>query len=115
LAEGRSVVLYTALGPGDCAGAPRGEALGRRLGGLLREAIHRSGVRRAVVAGGDTSSHLLRQLGVDALTYAAPLSPGVPLCRVHAAHPAMDGLELALKGGQVGKQDIFEIARKGTP
>ena len=57
----------------DC-GDPRccegGEKLGRNLGVLLREVLMRSGVRRAIVAGGDTSSHAVRQLGIEALTFA---------------------------------------------
>src|SRR5262245_48259553 len=114
LSEGNSVVLYSALGPQDCAGSLRGEDLGRRLGLLLRDLLVRSGVRRAVIAGGDTSSHAVRQLGIHALTFMAQLAPGVPLCRGHAADPAMNGLELALKGGQVGAKDFFETALRGN-
>jgi uncharacterized protein YgbK (DUF1537 family) len=113
LSEGRSIALYTALGPQDVAGALDGEELGRRLGALLRSLLLRSGVRRAVIAGGDTSSHAVRQLGIHALTYAAALAPGVPLCRGHSTGPKMDGLELALKGGQVGTEDFFEMALRG--
>jgi uncharacterized protein YgbK (DUF1537 family) len=113
LSEGRSVALYTALGLQDCGGALQGEDLGRRLGVLLRELLVRSGVRRAVIAGGDTSSHSARQLGIHALTYAAQLAPGVPLCRGHSGDPAMDGIELALKGGQVGGENFFEMALRG--
>ncbi len=113
LREGRSVALYTALGPQDCAGALQGEELGRRLGVLLRELLLRSGVRRAVIAGGDTSSHSVRRLGIHALTYAAQVAPGVPLCRGHSGDPAMDGIELALKGGQVGGENFFEAALRG--
>ena len=120
LREGQSVAMYSALGPQDCAGSfrgekPRGEELGRRLGLLLRDLLVRSGVRRVVIAGGDTSSHAVRQLGIDALTYAGPLAPGVPLCRGHSADPRMDGLELALKGGQVGAENFFETALRGQP
>jgi uncharacterized protein YgbK (DUF1537 family) len=115
LSEGRSVVLYSALGPQDCVVTLRGEELGRRLGLLLRDLLVRSGVRRAVICGGDTSSHAARQLGIDALTYAGPLAPGVPLCRGHSADPRMDGLELALKGGQVGAEHFFETALRGKP
>jgi uncharacterized protein YgbK (DUF1537 family) len=113
LAAGRNVVLYSALGPADCAGPPRGEALGRHLGSLLLELIRRSGVRRAVVAGGDTSSHAVRQLGMEALTFAGLLSPGAPLCRGYSTDPLVDGLELVLKGGQVGPPEFFEMVRTG--
>jgi uncharacterized protein YgbK (DUF1537 family) len=113
LSEGRSAVFFTALGPRDCGGALRGEELGRGLGLLLRNLLLGSGVRRAVIAGGDTSSHSVRHLGIHALTYAAKLAPGVPLCRGHSHDPAMDGLELALKGGQVGAENFFETALRG--
>lgn len=113
LGEGRSVALYSALGPADCTGGARGEDLGRYLGTLLLELVRRSGVRRAAVAGGDTSSHAVRQLGIEALTFAGLLSPGAPLCRAYAGDPAIDGMELVLKGGQVGPPDFFEMVRKG--
>jgi uncharacterized protein YgbK (DUF1537 family) len=113
LREGRSVALYTALGPQDCAGPLGGSELGGRLGILLRNLLLQSGVRRAVIAGGDTSSHAARQLGIEALTYVAKLAPGVPLCRGHSADPAMDGLELALKGGQVGAENFFAMVLRG--
>jgi uncharacterized protein YgbK (DUF1537 family) len=113
LSGGRSVVLYTALGPHDCGGSLRGEALGCYLGELLRDLLLRSGVRRVVIAGGDTSTHAVRQLSVDALTFAALTAPGAPLCRCHSTVPSVDGLELVLKGGQVGPQDYFERVRKG--
>jgi uncharacterized protein YgbK (DUF1537 family) len=113
LSAGRSVVIYSALGPADCTGAPRGEELGASLGRLLLHLIRRSGVRRVAICGGDTSSHAVRQLGLDALTFAALLSPGAPLCRGHSADATVNGLELVLKGGQMGPENFFEIVKKG--
>ena len=113
LRGGRSIVLYTALGPGTCTGVLPSAELGRHLGVLLRELLVRSGVRRAVVAGGDTSSYAVRQLGIHALTFVAQLAPGAPLCRSHSDDPAMNGLELVLKGGQVGPENFFGVVRKG--
>ncbi|MDQ1470179.1 MAG: 3-oxoisoapionate kinase [Bryobacterales bacterium] len=114
LKEGRNIAIYSALGPGDCIGIPHGETLGRYLGSLLLELVRQSGVRRAVIAGGDTSSHAVRQLGIQALTFAGLLSPGAPLCRAHSGESAIDGLELVLKGGQVGPENFFEMVQKGT-
>ncbi len=114
LAAGRSVVLYTALGPRDCSGSLAGDELGRRLGRMLRELLERTGVRRVVIAGGDTSSHSVQQLGIEALTFAARLTPGAPLCRAHSDDPRLDGLELVLKGGQVGTDDFFDRVLRGT-
>jgi uncharacterized protein YgbK (DUF1537 family) len=114
LGEGRSVVLYTAAGPQDQLPlsetseqqGPR-HLLGEQSGRILRAVLDQSGVRRVLVAGGDTSSHSGRQLGVEALTFACPLSPGAPLCRAWSLDPARDGLEIVLKGGQMGPPDFF--------
>ena len=63
---------------------------------------------RTVVVGieGTSSSH-------DALTWAAPVERGAPLVRAHAGDAAIDGLELVLKGGQIGGEDFFETVRRG--
>ena len=112
LAEGCSVVLYTALGPLPAQTATS-DALPVALGNLLRELVLRSGVRRVLLAGGDTSTHAVQQLGLRALTFAAPLTPGAPLCRGHAPGSPLDGLELVLKGGQIGPEDFFSVVRDG--
>jgi uncharacterized protein YgbK (DUF1537 family) len=112
LAKGQSVVLYTALGP-QPADREHSERLAGALGGALHQLLLRSGVRRLVVAGGDTSTHAVQQLGRDALTFAAPLTPGAPLCRGYAPGSPLDGLELVLKGGQIGPEDFFAQVRDG--
>ncbi|MGI4799583.1 MAG: four-carbon acid sugar kinase family protein [Janthinobacterium lividum] len=121
LAEGRDVLLHTAEGPDDMVSPPSGDdcgafndRLGVVLGHLLGDVLARSGVRRAVVAGGDTSSHATQQLGLHALTVAAPLAPGCPLCVGHSDDPALAGLEIALKGGQMGQDDFFRRAKTGV-
>ncbi|TRC97081.1 four-carbon acid sugar kinase family protein [Mesorhizobium sp. WSM4303] len=121
LEAGRSVVLYTALGPAADRGAEidRQEGarhkLGRGLGELLRALTIEQNLQRVVIAGGDTSSHALGQMSVDALTVRMPLpaSPGSPLCVAHSRIKAIDGLEVALKGGQVGTDRYFSAIRDG--
>jgi 3-oxoisoapionate kinase len=121
LASGRSIVLFSALGPDD----PKIEATMREMrergldpqvarerlaeqqGIILRELLEATGLRRAVIAGGDTSSHAARQLGIYALELLTPIAPGSPLCRASSSDPKFDGLEIALKGGQGGKADYF--------
>jgi len=46
-----------------------------------------------------------RALGVRALSYAWRCSPGVTVCRVRGG--ALDGVEIMLKGGQMGPPDVF--------
>ena len=68
---------------------------------------------RGVIAGGDTSGHAAMTLGIYALTALAPIAPGSPLCRAHSDDPAHAGLEVALKGGQMGAPDYFHAAKQG--
>src|SRR5690606_33250843 len=120
LKQGRSAIIHTCRGPSDprksaTAGRLQGkssaELLGTALSEILREVVERSGVRRAAVAEGDTSSYAARRLGIAALGVEAPLAPGAPLCRAHAPGSPIDGLELAFKRGQVGKRDFFVALR----
>jgi 3-oxoisoapionate kinase len=113
LAEGSSIVLYTTLGLQHCNSRIGGESLGAYLGSVLRELLVRSEVRRVLIAGGDTSTHAVRQLGIHALTFSALTAPGAPLCRCDCLEPALDGVEIVLKGGQVGPEHYFEMVRKG--
>jgi uncharacterized protein YgbK (DUF1537 family) len=77
--------------------------------------VERAKLKRAVVAGGDTSSHALGEMGIAALTLKMPLpqTPGSPLCVAHGG--GADGLQIALKGGQVGGDDYFSMIRAGRP
>ncbi len=128
LAAGNSVVVYSASGSDDpriratrerlaaISGTNAGNTarvLGRQLGRLARELLAASGLRRAVIAGGDTSSYATQELGLYGLEMCAELTPGAPLCRGHAEDPRIDGLEIALKGGQMGGPDYFGRARGG--
>ena len=91
-------------------------AIGRALGRIQRFLIEQAHLTRAVIAGGDTSSHALRQLSIYALTTRLPLlaTPGSPLCLAHSEETAFDKLEIALKGGQVGGDDYFSRIRDGA-
>jgi uncharacterized protein YgbK (DUF1537 family) len=119
LGEGRSVLLYTALGPAADRGAALDgmarQRLGRALGRMQNRLVERAKLKRAVVAGGDTSSHALGEMGIAALTLKMPLpqTPGSPLCVAHGG--GADGLQIALKGGQVGGDDYFSMIRAGRP
>jgi len=111
LRGGRSPILYTAMGPLGATENPYAEELGVALGRLLRAIFELSEVRRAALCGGDTSSHAVQQLPIRALTWAAAMAPGAPLCRAHAAGTRFDGAELVLKGGQVGPVDFFGVVK----
>jgi uncharacterized protein YgbK (DUF1537 family) len=91
-----------------------GRALGQRLGEITRAVLARCTLRRIVLSGGDTSSQVTQVLAPDALSVVARLAPGAPLCRLHAAGSPLDGLEVALKGGQMGDASYFIKARDGV-
>jgi 3-oxoisoapionate kinase len=121
LSEARDPLLYTARGPDDPAIAALGTAIetagitdvtanssiGDGLGRMLDQVLRQAALNRAVIAGGDTSSHAALALGVFALTALAPVAPGAALCMAHANDARRPTLELALKGGQMGEPDYF--------
>jgi uncharacterized protein YgbK (DUF1537 family) len=116
LSVGRSPILFTALGEQTTTLATtggQGHRIGRALGQALAQLVARHGLRRAIVAGGDTSSHAIAELGIYALECLMPLpnSPGSPLCRAHRTAAEAPPLEMAFKGGQVGQDDYFVLAR----
>jgi uncharacterized protein YgbK (DUF1537 family) len=132
LAQGKSVILHTARGPND----PRinaligslvdrgenreqamhggGRLLGVRLGEIVQRILIEFPIQRLLLSGGDTSSQITRVLAPDALEIEARLSPGAPLCRVISDKPYLKGLQIALKGGQMGDAYYFVRALRGT-
>lgn len=116
-ANTRGVVLYTARSAGDRVanfGAAERARLGERSGRIVDRVLAQSGLRRVVIAGGDTSSYAGRQLGIEALTFVAHMAPGAPLCKAWSGTPARQGLEVVFKGGQCGQDDFFETVRIGA-
>jgi 3-oxoisoapionate kinase len=127
LGAGKDTLVYSAAGPDDPAVASLraaiastrasaeavNERIGMSLGAILDRILAKSGLTRVVISGGDTSGRVASMLGIDALRAIAPLAPGSPLCRAYSSRSDRDGLEIALKGGQVGGPDFFVAAKKG--
>lgn len=133
LASGASVVMHTARGPSDPrvarliqglqvvrgvgpeqARLQSGRLVSERLGIVVDAIVRRHQLRRLVLSGGDTSSSITQALGPDALVVSARLSPGAPLCSLLSSAPHLSGLEIALKGGQMGTPDYFVRALQGS-
>ena len=72
-------------------------------------------MRRVAVSGGDTSSYVMRALGIEALEYKAPFAPAMPFTHVHAASSAVHGTEMIFKGGQTGTIHFYRNVRDDTP
>jgi uncharacterized protein YgbK (DUF1537 family) len=86
-----------------------GALVERTLAGVARALVER-GVRRLVVAGGETSGAVVQALGVEKLRIGPQIDPGVPWCA--AQTPAANGgiVHLALKSGNFGTEDFFSKA-----
>ena len=62
-----------------------------------------SGVRRLVVAGGETAGAVVQALGISGLSIGRQIDPGVPWTVSLGKKP----LALALKSGNFGAPDFF--------
>ena len=113
LASGPGVVVHSSPGAPSEGPMPPVAELGAALGSVVRACRERAGIERVVVAGGDTSGYVTRALGVEALAAVGAVQGQALLCQVSAGDPAVAGLELVLKGGQIGGEDLFEAARTG--
>ena len=78
-----------------------------RLPTLLRDSSA-LGVRRLVVAGGETSGAAVDRLGVSAFRLGPEIAPGVPLMRTVGREGGE--LQMALKSGNFGGRDFFTRA-----
>ncbi len=71
-----------------------------------------SGVRRLVIAGGETSGAAVDRLGVSAFRLGPEIAPGVPLMRTVGRKGG--DLQIALKSGNFGGRDFFTRALSMT-
>jgi uncharacterized protein YgbK (DUF1537 family) len=108
------VLLYSTASPDEVRAAQ--SALGRERAAALVEgalaAIAKQlvdhGVRRLIVAGGETSGAVVSALDVRALVIGPQIDPGVPWTITVPADPAATpAVALALKSGNFGSEDFF--------
>ncbi|HWL71722.1 MAG TPA: 3-oxo-tetronate kinase [Geminicoccus sp.] len=114
---GGPVLLYATAEPGEVAaaqavlGRERAGELVERAMGLLAKGLVERGVRRLVVAGGETSGSVMAALGVSALRIGEKIDPGVPATVSIGDEP----LALALKSGNFGTPDFLTKAFGAMP
>jgi uncharacterized protein YgbK (DUF1537 family) len=110
LRRGANVIAHTArldgATPARSADTSMRE-LAVACGAFLARLLAKNPLRRVGVAGGDTSSYALQALDIWGLSYVGAVGDGSALCRAHA-QSGLDGVELMLKGGQMGPPDVFE-------
>jgi len=113
LQAGRNVLACSApADAGEADTALAGETA-RATARLVESVVRRQGacgkpLARVGIAGGDTSSRAVQALPLWGLSYAGTQGEGVCISRAHSDDAAIDGLELMLKGGQMGSESIFD-------
>lgn len=78
-------------------------ALAETILGKLAVALREMGVRRLIVAGGETSGTIVESLDIDRLTIGRYSGPGV----ARAVSQENDPMALCLKSGKLGPVDMF--------
>jgi uncharacterized protein YgbK (DUF1537 family) len=89
--------------------AQAGELVERTLAAVARGLVE-SGVRRLVVAGGETSGAVVQALGVARMAIGPQIDPGVPWTAVESGVRPGETVHLALKSGNFGTTDFFDKA-----
>ncbi|MCW2242897.1 four-carbon acid sugar kinase family protein [Azospirillum canadense] len=112
LRAGRHALVWTAPSDGT-ADTTQAAAVADATAAFIVAVVRAMPLRRVGILGGDTSSKAVAALGCWGLSYVTTLSPGVTVSRSHSADPAADGLELMLKGGQMGSEDLLERLVRG--
>ncbi|MBN9064351.1 MAG: hypothetical protein BGP06_07780 [Rhizobiales bacterium 65-9] len=105
-------LIYSTADPASVADAQKALGVGR-AGELVEQTIAdtaalliEGGVRRLIVAGGETSGAVIQRLGVRALEIGPEIAPGVPWTKVIDGPP----IAVALKSGNFGGPDFFARA-----
>jgi uncharacterized protein YgbK (DUF1537 family) len=103
------LLIYSSADAGAVAGIQatlgkdRASDLVERTMAELAKRLVASGIRRMVVAGGETSGAVLSALGIEGLRIGSEIDPGVPWTVSLSDEP----IALALKSGNFGSDDFF--------
>jgi 3-dehydrotetronate 4-kinase len=110
-AQAGPVLVHATAEPDDVrraqheVGVARAGELVEKAMGTIAAGLVEAGVRRLVVAGGETSGAVVQALGVTQLLIGEQIDPGVPWTQA-AGRPLL----LALKSGNFGAVDFFAKA-----
>jgi uncharacterized protein YgbK (DUF1537 family) len=114
---GKEIVLISATSPPERVADVR-RIVGEGAGALVEITLARIalglrdlGIRRMVVAGGETSGAVIEALGIRALRIGRQIAPGV----AWTVSPGSPPLALALKSGNFGSPEFFEAAFEIQP
>ncbi|CAB3875639.1 four-carbon acid sugar kinase family protein [Achromobacter animicus] len=118
LAAGRNVLVHTDR-PTGTVNADQTAATARSTARLVADIVRASAkdghrLNRIGIAGGDTSSQATLALGLWGLAFRCVLAPGVTVSVARSDDPVTDGVELMLKGGQMGGDRLFDALAAGN-
>ncbi|MFS8147388.1 3-oxo-tetronate kinase [Rhizobium sp. BR 249] len=106
-------IIYATAAP-DAVRAAQEKLGTERAGALVEETLAACaakardlGVRRFVIAGGETSGAVTKSLGISRLDVGAEIAPGVPWC---FARTGNHDVAITLKSGNFGSEDFFAKA-----
>ncbi len=113
------VLIYASASPEEVRRAQQrlgvqqaGELVERAMAEIAAELVGRLGVRRLLVAGGETSGAVVTALDVQGLRIGESIDPGVPWTTTLGTE---EPLALALKSGNFGAPDFMTKAWKLMP
>lgn len=108
--DGEKCVLFASGGSASAIEAARkrwGEAEAAErtetVFSIIAEGLQQRGVRRMIVAGGETSGSVINALGIESVRIGKEIAPGVPWITSIGASP----MRLALKSGNFGGPKFF--------
>jgi len=108
----QTVLIYATSSPEEVKavqhqlGVEQSGSLVENTFGEIAQGLRQSGVRRFVIAGGETSGAVVQALGVQLLQIGAQIDPGVTATVSNTDEP----LALALKSGNFGSRNFFSKA-----
>jgi uncharacterized protein YgbK (DUF1537 family) len=111
-AEQDSVLIYTTSSPDkvkelqDILGVEKAGDLVENSLRKIAKSLAGAGIRKFVIAGGETSGSIVKELNVTTMRIGPEIAPGVPW----TVTPGKEPLALALKSGNFGSPDFFENA-----
>ncbi|GAA1421164.1 3-oxo-tetronate kinase [Agrococcus citreus] len=104
-----SAMIYSSSSPEERNGElPAVGELYEQVAGLVARGLAHRGVRRMLVAGGETSGAVIRELGTTVAVVGEEAAVGVPWI-----HDTAHGVHLVLKSGNFGDVDMFTSVAGG--
>ncbi|KNC20454.1 hypothetical protein AC792_00610 [Arthrobacter sp. RIT-PI-e] len=117
LTPGSVPLIYSTMDPARLTetqqhiGVARSAEILETATGIIARGLHDRGVRRIIIAGGETSGAVVDALDIRGGIIGQEMAPGVPWIYTTEPHPTA----LLLKSGNFGEQDLLVRAARAMP